>query len=224
MAHKDTAKRSYSVSSKFDDNLSALKKEFKDEFKGEILTEMQQMFEPVLAKRDLAAKGIVESLISSKVSPANNSTPPPCWPPQVPPWPIGNTRWIYPSLMEKTLEGGFSNFNNTLRHNEFLKIQRSGHHVRLGGRCSKMASVSSQHQWRSNHHAMDNICEQSAMRERYASEAFFDPLAELVALKHTGGYKMVVADNLNNSSDVAIKKVEELATGFGRNLSFHQIR
>ncbi|OMO73378.1 hypothetical protein CCACVL1_17291 [Corchorus capsularis] len=35
---------------------------------------------------------------------------------------------------------------------------------------------------------------------------------------------MAVVDNLDNSFDVAIKKVEELATEFGKNLSFHQVR
>ncbi|PPE00712.1 hypothetical protein GOBAR_DD02267 [Gossypium barbadense] len=38
-----------------------------------------------------------------------------------------------------------------------------------------------------------------------------------------GGYKVVVADNLDNSSAVAIKRVEELAGQFGRNLSFRQL-
>ncbi|XP_039055991.1 UDP-glucose 4-epimerase 5 isoform X2 [Hibiscus syriacus] len=38
-----------------------------------------------------------------------------------------------------------------------------------------------------------------------------------------GGYKVVVADNLDNSSAVAIKRVEELAGEFGRNLSFRQV-
>ncbi|MBA0679987.1 hypothetical protein Goari_011721 [Gossypium aridum] len=38
-----------------------------------------------------------------------------------------------------------------------------------------------------------------------------------------GGYKVVVADNLDNSSAVAIKRVEELAGQFGRNLSFRQV-
>ncbi|GMI95532.1 UDP-D-glucose/UDP-D-galactose 4-epimerase 5 [Hibiscus trionum] len=38
-----------------------------------------------------------------------------------------------------------------------------------------------------------------------------------------GGYKVVVADNLDNSSAVAIKRVEELAGEFGKNLSFRQV-
>ncbi|XWS61601.1 hypothetical protein CRYUN_Cryun07bG0140000 [Craigia yunnanensis] len=38
-----------------------------------------------------------------------------------------------------------------------------------------------------------------------------------------GGYRTVVVDNLDNSSDFAIKRVEELAGEFGRNLSFHQV-
>ncbi|KAG4211371.1 hypothetical protein ERO13_A02G099900v2 [Gossypium hirsutum] len=37
------------------------------------------------------------------------------------------------------------------------------------------------------------------------------------------GYKTVVVDNLDNSSDVAPKRVKELAGEFGRNLSFHQV-
>ena len=39
-----------------------------------------------------------------------------------------------------------------------------------------------------------------------------------------GGYGVVVVDNLDNSSEVAINRVEELAGKFGRNLSFHQVR
>ncbi|GKV51927.1 hypothetical protein SLEP1_g58540 [Rubroshorea leprosula] len=38
-----------------------------------------------------------------------------------------------------------------------------------------------------------------------------------------GGYRTVVVDNLDNSSDVALKRVEELAGEFGNNLSFHQV-
>ncbi|KAL4310484.1 hypothetical protein GQ457_01G025570 [Hibiscus cannabinus] len=38
-----------------------------------------------------------------------------------------------------------------------------------------------------------------------------------------GGYKVFVADNLDNSSPLAIKRVEELAGEFGRNLSFRQV-
>ncbi|XP_010279559.1 PREDICTED: UDP-glucose 4-epimerase GEPI48-like [Nelumbo nucifera] len=38
-----------------------------------------------------------------------------------------------------------------------------------------------------------------------------------------GGFKAVVIDNLDNSSDIAIKRVAELAGEFGKNLSFHQI-
>ncbi|KAK8495858.1 hypothetical protein V6N13_103345 [Hibiscus sabdariffa] len=38
-----------------------------------------------------------------------------------------------------------------------------------------------------------------------------------------GGYKVFVADNLDNSSPVAIKRVEEHAGEFGRNLSFRQV-
>ncbi|MBA0734740.1 hypothetical protein Gogos_018634, partial [Gossypium gossypioides] len=37
------------------------------------------------------------------------------------------------------------------------------------------------------------------------------------------GYKAVVVDNLDNSSDVALKRVKELAGEFGRNLSFNQV-
>ncbi|MBA0608020.1 hypothetical protein Godav_020271 [Gossypium davidsonii] len=37
------------------------------------------------------------------------------------------------------------------------------------------------------------------------------------------GYKTVVVDNLDNSSDVALKRVKELAGEFGRNLSFYQL-
>ncbi|CAI9094322.1 OLC1v1030044C2 [Oldenlandia corymbosa var. corymbosa] len=38
-----------------------------------------------------------------------------------------------------------------------------------------------------------------------------------------GGYKAVVVDNLDNSSDVAIKRVQELAADKGSNLSFHKM-
>lgn len=38
-----------------------------------------------------------------------------------------------------------------------------------------------------------------------------------------GGFKAVVIDNLDNSSEIAIKRVTELAGEFGKNLFFHQI-
>ncbi|KAF7131774.1 hypothetical protein RHSIM_Rhsim09G0051300 [Rhododendron simsii] len=38
-----------------------------------------------------------------------------------------------------------------------------------------------------------------------------------------GGYKAVVIDNLDNSSAVAIDRVQELAGEYGPNLTFHQI-
>ncbi|XP_042373446.1 UDP-glucose 4-epimerase GEPI48-like [Zingiber officinale] len=38
-----------------------------------------------------------------------------------------------------------------------------------------------------------------------------------------GGYRAVVADNLDNSSEVALDRVRELAGEFGKNLFFHQI-
>ncbi|XP_077251299.1 UDP-D-glucose/UDP-D-galactose 4-epimerase 5 isoform X2 [Tasmannia lanceolata] len=38
-----------------------------------------------------------------------------------------------------------------------------------------------------------------------------------------GGFKAVVIDNLDNSSEIAIKRVTELAGDFGKNLVFHQL-
>ncbi|KAH9316506.1 hypothetical protein KI387_025133, partial [Taxus chinensis] len=38
-----------------------------------------------------------------------------------------------------------------------------------------------------------------------------------------GGYKVTVIDNLDNSSEEAIKRVAELAGKYGENLSFHQV-
>ncbi|PKI77904.1 UDP-glucose 4-epimerase GEPI48-like [Punica granatum] len=38
-----------------------------------------------------------------------------------------------------------------------------------------------------------------------------------------GGYKTVVVDNLDNSSDVALERVKELAGEHGANLSFHKV-
>ncbi|KAF6146081.1 hypothetical protein GIB67_033440 [Kingdonia uniflora] len=38
-----------------------------------------------------------------------------------------------------------------------------------------------------------------------------------------GGFKVVVVDNLDNSSEIAVGRVRELAGEFGLNLSFHQI-
>ncbi|KAF9616376.1 hypothetical protein IFM89_029630 [Coptis chinensis] len=38
-----------------------------------------------------------------------------------------------------------------------------------------------------------------------------------------GGFKVVVVDNLDNSSEIAIKRVEELAGEHGKNLEFHKI-
>ncbi|KAB5573461.1 hypothetical protein DKX38_000655 [Salix brachista] len=38
-----------------------------------------------------------------------------------------------------------------------------------------------------------------------------------------GGYNTVVVDNLDNASDIALKRVKELAGDFGKNLVFHQV-
>ncbi|EYU23333.1 hypothetical protein MIMGU_mgv1a007907mg [Erythranthe guttata] len=38
-----------------------------------------------------------------------------------------------------------------------------------------------------------------------------------------GGYKAVIVDNLDNSSEIAVKRVQELAGKHGSNLSFHKI-
>uniref|UniRef100_A0A7N0TP67 UDP-glucose 4-epimerase n=1 Tax=Kalanchoe fedtschenkoi TaxID=63787 RepID=A0A7N0TP67_KALFE len=38
-----------------------------------------------------------------------------------------------------------------------------------------------------------------------------------------GGYKTVVVDNLDNASEVSLKRVKDLAGEFGSNLSFHQV-
>ncbi|CAK9163077.1 unnamed protein product [Ilex paraguariensis] len=38
-----------------------------------------------------------------------------------------------------------------------------------------------------------------------------------------GGYKAVVVDNLDNSSEIAVKRVQELAGDYGHNLSFHKM-
>ncbi|KAK2664296.1 hypothetical protein Ddye_002870 [Dipteronia dyeriana] len=38
-----------------------------------------------------------------------------------------------------------------------------------------------------------------------------------------GGYKTVVVDNLDNSSEISISKVRELAGTFSTNLSFHKV-
>ncbi|XP_058778336.1 UDP-glucose 4-epimerase GEPI48-like [Vicia villosa] len=38
-----------------------------------------------------------------------------------------------------------------------------------------------------------------------------------------GGFKTVVVDNLDNSSEVAIRRVKELAAEFGNNLNFHKV-
>lgn len=38
-----------------------------------------------------------------------------------------------------------------------------------------------------------------------------------------GGFKTVVVDNLDNSSEVAIHRVKELAAQFGNNLNFHKV-
>ncbi|CAL9030408.1 unnamed protein product [Prunus brigantina] len=38
-----------------------------------------------------------------------------------------------------------------------------------------------------------------------------------------GGFKTVVVDNLDNSSEVAVDRVRELAREFGKNLSFHKV-
>lgn len=39
-----------------------------------------------------------------------------------------------------------------------------------------------------------------------------------------GGYTTVVVDNLDNSSDVSLKRVKELAGEYGNNLVFRQVR
>lgn len=38
-----------------------------------------------------------------------------------------------------------------------------------------------------------------------------------------GGFKTVIVDNLDNSSDVAVNRVKELAGEFGNNLFFHKV-
>lgn len=38
-----------------------------------------------------------------------------------------------------------------------------------------------------------------------------------------GGYKVVVIDNLDNSSEEAVRRVAQLAGKYGQNLSFHQV-
>ncbi|XP_031389989.1 UDP-glucose 4-epimerase GEPI48 [Punica granatum] len=38
-----------------------------------------------------------------------------------------------------------------------------------------------------------------------------------------GGFRVVVVDNLDNASEIAIHRVKELAGGFGGNLSFHKL-
>ena len=38
-----------------------------------------------------------------------------------------------------------------------------------------------------------------------------------------GGYNAVVVDNLNNSSDITIRRVKELAGEYGNNLYFHKL-
>lgn len=38
-----------------------------------------------------------------------------------------------------------------------------------------------------------------------------------------GGYKAIVVDNLDNSSEIAIHRVRDLAAQFGDNLSFHKV-
>lgn len=38
-----------------------------------------------------------------------------------------------------------------------------------------------------------------------------------------GGYKAIVVDNLDNSSEISINRVKELAGDFGPNLSFHHV-
>lgn len=37
------------------------------------------------------------------------------------------------------------------------------------------------------------------------------------------GFNVVVVDNLDNSSEVAVQRVAELAGGFGKNLAFHRV-
>jgi UDP-glucose 4-epimerase len=38
-----------------------------------------------------------------------------------------------------------------------------------------------------------------------------------------GGFKTVIVDNLDNSSEVAVHRVKELAAEFGNNLNFHKV-
>ncbi|MQM19957.1 hypothetical protein Taro_052973 [Colocasia esculenta] len=38
-----------------------------------------------------------------------------------------------------------------------------------------------------------------------------------------GGYRAVVIDNLENSSEIAIRRVAELSGDFGKNLAFHKV-
>ena len=38
-----------------------------------------------------------------------------------------------------------------------------------------------------------------------------------------GGYNVVVVDNLDNSSEIALQRVKELAGEFASNLAFHKV-
>lgn len=38
-----------------------------------------------------------------------------------------------------------------------------------------------------------------------------------------GGFKVVVVDNLDNASEIAVKRVAELAGEFGKSLIFHKV-
>lgn len=38
-----------------------------------------------------------------------------------------------------------------------------------------------------------------------------------------GGYNAVIVDNLDNSSEIAIRRVKDLAGDLGKNLTFHKV-
>lgn len=38
-----------------------------------------------------------------------------------------------------------------------------------------------------------------------------------------GGYNAVIVDNLDNSSEIAIRRVRDLAGDLGKNLTFHKV-
>ncbi|OMO53052.1 Retrotransposon gag protein [Corchorus olitorius] len=175
------------------------------------MTEFREMLEIVVAKRDLSNKGVEQSPMSGTNStpppPKNNAPqPPPGWTPRVPPWPTtgqssnDSHTWIPHTtslIVPRQYKIDLPKFNGenfrgwVLKLHQYFEAERVPDDSRI--RVAMLGLEGDALEW---HQYLINTMGDinavpwtnyaTAMRERFASDEFSDPLAELVALKHTG--------------------------------------